>query len=322
MPRRKKSTVAGVLRGFHFDQPFIGFHTSFQTLPLQGKLKKEEFHTMHYGGSCREELVWDTREFLQGKTISWKTERGTWKRTPSLNRTINLDHPKLKQPLVTYLWVNDEEDWEGNMRQVCKRPCCLGTFPELLDALVGPVVVALNPDRYEGDWWTTSLEEALPKKHMNELRWYGTDNFFLRHPVLTSLVMGMFRQAILLHEQGFDEAILKAVGRKDVEECLTNGDPALALRILTAVKPWVAVPSRFAAANFSFPALYWHRLAQLQKAIYKYGYEEVFGKTIHDGWGLASAENRYAVSNGPMAYWGTTGSKVTAAGKILAKLGK
>lgn len=185
------------------------------------------------------------------------------------------------------------------------------------------MVVALNPDRYEGDWWTTSPTEALAQGNPEELRWYGTDNFFLRHPVLTSLVMGMFRQAFLLHEQGFGDAILKVVNRREVEECLTYGDPDLAIRILNKLRPWIAVPTNRPASPYPFPTAYWHRLGQLKKAIYRYGYNEVFGGDIREGWGLGeSGGGRYGIYNGPLAYWGATGSKITLAGKRLAQLGK
>jgi len=278
---------------------------------------------MNYGGSCREELVWDAREFLQGKTVSWKTDRGTWRRHAALERKVDIEHPSLKQPGVTYLWVaSDPDDYEYGGYSICRRPCCIGRFPELLDAVVGPVGVLLNEDRYLGDWWRTSPEEAATAGK-KELRWYGTDNFFLRHPVLTSLMMGMFRQGVLLFEQGYDAAILRAVDRKDVEDCLTNADPVLAKKILTKLRPWIEVPQQYLAPNFSFPKGYWNRLDQTHRAVYKHGYEALFGGDIQKSWNLGQGEEsgRYAVPNGPIAYWGTTG-KVTEAGKILARLGK
>jgi len=290
---------------------------------------------MNYGGTCREEIVWDAREFLQSQAVSWKTEKGSWRRTAILARSIDIDHSSLKQPEVTYLWLGEHDDELNESRSICRRPCCSMLFPEVMDAVVGPVVVALSEDRYSGDWWRTSHEEAFPK-NKGEFRWYGTDNFFLRHPVLTSLVMGMFRQGILLFSQGFDDAILRAVNRKEVEECLTNGDSALAMKLLKQLRPWLETPTRLGNQNFSFPAGYWDRLALLSKAISTYGYDELFDGNIQKSWNINAPQEdeddptwggniingRYEVPNGPLAYWGTTGNKVTPAGKRLAKLGK
>lgn len=323
MPRRKKSSTPGVLKGFHYDQPFIGFRSQFRSVPI-GK-GKSVTRTINYGGSCREELVWDAREYLQSQSVSWKKVRGTWRNKVTLTSTIDIDAPALKQPLVTYLWVN-EEDWDGNYKQICRRACCLSSFPELLDAVAGPVAVLLNPDRYLGDWWTTSAKETLAG---GEMRWYGTDNFFLRHPVLTSLMMGMFRQGVLLHQQGFDESILKSVKRKDIEDCLSNADPVLAMRILRRLRPWLEVTKNL-SPHFAFAKGHWDRLGQLHKAIYKHGYDTLFDADIQRSWNIGAPEtdefgdvidnDRYGVPNGPVAYWGS--SNQTEAGKRLIKLGR
>ena len=88
MPRRKKATVSSALRGFNYDQPFIGFRTQFRSSPLKGK-GKTRTHTINYGGSCREELVWDSREYLQGQAVSWKKKRDSWERVATLQRPLD-----------------------------------------------------------------------------------------------------------------------------------------------------------------------------------------------------------------------------------------
>jgi hypothetical protein len=259
---------------------------------------------------------------MQTHAVDFVRAKDSWRCTPVLEKNIEIDHPKLKQPGITYFWLNDEEG-DGDPQTFCSRPCCVTRLPEMIDAIVGPVAVILNPDRYQGDWWTTSAQECLKDK---ELRWYGADNFFMRHPVLMSLMLGSFRQAITLFSQGFDTAILRAVERKDVEDCLTGGDPKLALSLLKKLKPWLAVSNSVGhAPNFPFPNTYWHRTGQLQRAIHKYGYDELFGTNLTQGWGLSKDENenganRYAVPNGPLVYFGS--KKSTAAGKLLSKLGK
>ncbi len=327
MSRRKKTSVTGVLKEFLFEQPFVGFRTQFRSVPIAGK-DKPRTHTMNYGGSCREELIWDSREFLQSKAVTRKKKRNSWERTATLEHTLDLDHATLKQPEVTYLWINGEEDFDGHALGVCRKACCIGRFPELMDAVVGPVAVLLNPDRYVGNWWKTLPEEVCGKpKHYQaeDMRWYGTDNFFLRHPVLTSLMMGMFRQGVLLFQQDYDEAIRKAVKRKDVEDCLTNADPVLAMRILRTLRPWIEVPQKYMVQNFSFPKGYWGRLRKLHRSIYRHGYDALFDGNLQHSWNIAEdnqKDSRYEVTKGPMDYWGATGGKTTPAGKLLAKLGK
>lgn len=323
---RKKSSVAGVLKGFRFEQPFMGFSTKFRTMPLKGP-GAAQVHVMNYGCSCREELIWDAREYLQSKSVEYKQIPGSWDKSATLKRTIDLSHPSLKQPFVTHFWFSGENDYDGNYsRATCTRSCCAARFPEVMDALVGTLGVALNPDRYVGDWWRTSPEEAHKD---DELRWYGTDNFFLRHPVLTSLMMGMFRQAFLLFQQGFDTRMLAAVNRKEVESCLTNSDPELAMRILNHLKPWIAAKSPM--VNLPFPAAHWERLRLLHRTAYNHGYDALFGSDIHKAWNLAEKgdksphgnyNERYDITTGPGDYFGTSGAKKNSAGPRLRQLGK
>lgn len=337
MSRQKKSTVAGVLRNFMFDQPFMGFSTKFRSQPLRGG--KARTHILNYGGSCREELIWDTREYLQQKSVATQKIRGTWRIRQVKTHRLDVDHRSLKQPNITHLWLNEDEDFSGDFSKlVCYRACCVDKFLEMMDALVGSLGVVLNPDRYEGNWWVTGPEEATKKITYGppEYRWFGIDNFFLHHPVLTSLVMGLFRQGSLLFQQGFDEAILKTVKRKEVEEALTNSDPVLAMQILTKLRPWIEVPQKGYLNLAPFPRGYWNRLGLLHRALYKYGYDEVFAGDLQNSWNIHDSEEggdedliennpRYEVSTGPMKYWGTyrnLARTVSVDGKRLAQLGK
>jgi hypothetical protein len=305
----KKSSVAGVLKGFRFEQPFMGFSTKFRTVPYKDK-GAPQVHAMNYGASCREELIWDAREYLQSKTVTYKQKPGTWENVATLQRIIDIDDRSLKQPFVTYFWFSGEDDYDGSYnRATCMRPCCAARFPEVMDALVGTLGVALNPNRYVGDWWRTSPEEAN-KGNGDELRWYGTDNFFLRHPVLTSLMMGMFRQAFLLFQQGFDTSMLTAINRKEVEGCLTDSDSELAMRILTKLKPWIAAKSPM--VNLPFPSAHWERLRLLHRAAYNHGYDALFGPDIHKAWNLSEKSDksdhgnyneRYDITTGPSDYF-------------------
>lgn len=326
MPHQK-TPATETLKRFLFHQILTGFHTKFRSIPQPGQREGARTHHIAPLSDCREELVWDAREVFQDKVITWHPIVGSvWRKNAKLTRSLDISHPSLKQPGITYLQVASDIGEGGS---ACHRECCTGQFLEVMDAVAGPVAVLLNDDRYVGDWWRTSHEEATTDG--GGLRWYGTDNFFLRHPVLVSLIVGMFRQGVLLFQQGFGDAILKAVSRKDVADCLTNGDPNLALRLLTKLRPWIETSDPKLTASFPFPKGHWDRLTQLHRAIHKYGYEDLFKADLQKSWdidpkgvnGVAGlAQGRYNVPNGPAAYWGGLGNQgVTDAGSRLAKLG-
>jgi hypothetical protein len=283
------------------------------------------------------------RETLQTPLISVKNIRNTWQKERRLIRRPDIDHESLKQPGVTYLTLTtfpDEYDCYGEHAFVpCTKPCCIAGFSEFMDAFAGPLGVVLNPERYTGDWWVTEPDECVKQNSGygdKVFRWFGMDNFFLNHPVLASLVLGMFRQGALLFAQGFDQAVLKKVTRKEVVDALSNSDPVLAMRILNKLRPWIEAGTNVGNASaFPFPAGYWDRLPLLYKGIYKYGYEEVFDGSLMGGWNIGpryggegevldedAVNDRYEVANGPLEYWGTKGRNKTAASKRLESLGK
>ena len=334
---RRKSPIAGL----RYYQPCIGFVAHFRAEPVEGnsedanpKVEKPrrgpgrrrrvprsptQGHKIHLYNDCREGLIWDLKEIFQDHVVEWaRAGANSWTRVPVVSHTIDLESAALKQPGRTYLFMGDEEDYPNT--NCCARPCCIDGKIETLDALVGPLAVLLNNDRYVGNWWTTNPEESTQSR--NEIRWYGTDNFFLRHSTLLSLMMGMFRQALLLFQQNLNNGLLKAVRRKDVEDCLTNADPELAMRILTRLRPWIEVPcGPHMGVHYPFPRGHWSQLRLLHRAIYKHGYDEVFGMNVEASWQMG-AQGRYEVPSGPRVYWGRDGSRPNAATKRLAKLGK
>ncbi len=324
----RKSPISAL----RYEQPYIGFVASFRTERIKKsgssprratrRRKKQpsvESREIHLYNDCREGLVWDLKEIFQDFAVEWERESETsWHRTPVLSHTLDTEDKTLKRPGKTYLFAGGEEEYPSPDH--CIRPCCIEERIETLDALVGPLAVLLNNDRYIGNWWTTSPEEST--KAREEIRWYGTDNFFLRHPTLLSLMMGMFRQGLLLFQQNFSGGLLKAISREDVEDCLTNADPALAMRILTTLRPWVEVPCNFhVGVHYPFPRGYWPQLRLLHRAIYKHGYDEVFGMGMEKSWKLG-VQGRYEIPNGPRIYWGRSASRQNEAARRLAKLGK
>ena len=331
----RKSPIARL----RYQQPCMGFVAHFRTKAVKEVVKDESIewrsrnrrrfpnsppqgHGLRLYNDCREGLVWDVKEIFQDYTVEWARKASdSWTRVPILQRTLDLDSAALKQPGRTFLFMGDDDEDSQLRAGYCARPCCVGERIETLDALVGPLAVLLNNDRYTGNWWTTSPKESGAVG--NEVHWYGTDNFFLRHSTLLSLMMGMFRQAMLIFQQNLNSGLLKAVRRKDVENCLTNADPELAMRILTTLRPWAEVPCHpnTVGVHYPFPKGHWPYLRQLHRAIYKYGYDEVFGMNMEKSWQLG-AEGRYEVPNGPRVYWGWGGARPNEAAKRLAKLGE
>jgi hypothetical protein len=322
---KKKPRAVNALGGFRYWQPYLGFSSKVMTRPLSGKADAT-LHSMNYAAECREELVWDIRQYFQNKAVDWKTENHSWQKSATISREIDLDDRRLKQPGVTYLYLGAQEDtWEETGNPMCKRPCCASRFPHLVDAITGTVGVLLSEDRYVGDWWQTEPELVCkPDGRGAEYRWYGSDNFFLRHPALVSMFLGSFRQSVLLFTQSFDEAISKAVKRQDVEDCLTNSDPDLAMRIMTKLRPWIEVKQR--VTSYPFAHGYWDRLRKLHRAISNYGYDELFGGDIAHSWKIARGtdddDRRRGVANGAIQYFGTNNKNLTDAGKRLNRLGR
>lgn len=279
-------------------------------------------------GPCREEVIYAIRQRMQDEGYSHIAGRGwndrSFKKKPGTG--LDLEDSTLKQPGLSFLHAceggNGYDDEPGH---ICKRRCCIEPQLALLDALVGPACVLLDYDRYVGDWWQTSLEEFVTESRINRYepkqrmyRWYGTSNFFLRHPALVSIVLGLFRQAFMIASCGAEAALLKKIDRKEVEDCLSNADPALALRLIGQARPWLE--SSKGGTFFPFSNNNFRLLTDLHKAIYRHGYDEVFGGDLESSWDLDELRTGGG-GGGAFSYFGNK-SKQTTARKRVTRLAK
>jgi hypothetical protein len=268
-------------------------------------------------------MLSDARHALKALTYRFQKIPGSWETKETRIAKLSLDHPQTKQPGSNYLYVQGFE--AGEHFGVCLRDCCRSKFAHCLDALVGQVGVLFDPDWYQGNWWETRPRDnptsgaGHRNRRESDFRYYGVSNAILRHPALLHTIMGLFRQAVLIHTQDLDHAVHDLVPRKDVEKALSEGNPGLALRNLRKIRPWVEVANSARYRYFPFPRGYWNRLPQIHKAIYRHGFEELFGGSLEEGWRMTERGFNGALS-GAWSYWGD--GRLTSAGQRLARLGK
>lgn len=192
-------------------------------------------------------------------------------------------------------------------------------FLDVCDAVVGPLTILLNPDRYQGNWWTTSVDEALPSnKRSGQLRWYGVDNTCIAHPALASLYTGLVRQCAYIARTSLVDQIREDVAGMGLEECLNESDEVQALRIAKKMRRWISVPipkggngSHIPVGSGTFP-----KILALHKSLYAHGFEKTFNGSFLDGWGVATASS--SKYNGIHTFMGQRGEN--ANGKHIKRL--
>jgi hypothetical protein len=181
-------------------------------------------------------------------------------------------------------------------------------FLDTCDAVVGPLTVLLNPDRYQGNWWFTGVSEALETgKRTGLLHWYGVDNTVIAHPALASLYSGLVRQCAYMARTNIVDQIREDVEGMGLEDCLNESDEVQALRIAKKMQRWISVPnlkgggpSHIPVGCGSFP-----KILALHKSIYRHGFEETFKASFIEGWGLDKTTG--AKYNGIHTYMGQKG---------------
>lgn len=158
-------------------------------------------------------------------------------------------------------------------------------YLDICDAVVGPITVLLNPDRYQGNWWKTSVEES--KQRNNMLRWYGVDNTCIAHPVLASLYSGLVRQCAYIARTNLADQVRADVEGLGLRKCLIASDEDAALNIVKKMKRWIAVPGPKGGRSSNVPVGVGTlpKIIALHTAIYKHGFEKTFGASFTDGWG-------------------------------------
>jgi hypothetical protein len=303
-----------------FIQPNLGYQSKYMSVD---KDDKKQEHSLRHMATCREGVVSHTRGsfqkvFCQKRSDGVKAWSFNFEKAEDL---IDLANPSVKKAGDTKLLVNASMLSKTRQKQ----------FLEVADYLVGNVCVLLNPhERVEGEWWVTDPDDYLiaDTSGKNCVGWNGTDNFFLHHPALISLVIGLFRQALLLTKAGYGAKVLETVERSKVDKALTTGSWRQALSNCRKLRTWLEVytPSGNAyIQNFPFPEGYWLRFMRLHQAIRRHGYQELFGEDFAGRWNLLSKQYN---CSGMYSFWGTgdnnaaDGTLQNTARKRLMKLGK
>lgn len=295
-----------------FAQPEVGFSTHYVAVNLE--TGQREVRSISNLASCREGVVYNIRQGLQGSLCQKKhaNSKAEWEFTFHQIKEVDLRDPVAKEAGRTIMKIN-----RSALHAKVLSNCFLRKFAKACDIVMGPVCVMLGMHRPEGDWWRTDPEKILENSH---LCWYGSDNFFLQHPVLVSIVTGLYRQVALACRAGYADQILASVDYQEVEECLSTNNWKQSLAIIKETRPWIEVPCAKGGGvvNYPFPPGYWRRLKCLQRGARRHGYEKVLGQNFVDGWALEAKGNHWS---GLYNFWGQEG-ELTQAHRQLMELGK
>ncbi len=296
--------------------------------------------------SCREGLIHGIRRSI-AKALG--REMGglySWNREYTRHSDPDMDRECLKQPGQS--WVGVQQTHITGMRympnpqykvkgsysrnqKLVRRNLPGGatedeveSFLRMCDAVVGPITVLLNPDRYQGNWWWTGVEDARRGNGM--LRWYGIDNTAAWHPALASLYTGLVRQCAFMARTGVADRVLSDVEGLNLEECLNESDDVLARKIVKKMGKWIAVPNPKSGSvgNIPVPVDTLGKIMDLHKVIYDRGFEATFGKSFIVGWNATSPYGGYnnhtgnANFQGIHSFMGIAGQK--GRGKTIRRL--
>ncbi len=294
-----------------FAQPRVGFSTHY--IAVHCKTQERESRSIANAAICREGLVHNIRQGLQGSLVQKvKTGSEEWEFTFQQIKHIDLEDSAAKEAGMTSMKIHKAS---LNKKYLSKKT--LKQFSLAADIVMGPVCVLLGRDRPIGEWWRTPPEKILQEDY---LHWHGSDNFFLQHPALVSLVSGLYRQVALLCRAERAGEILETIDYREIEECLSSGDHTQALEIIEKTRHWIEVPcgTNGHDINYPFPQGYWRRLKCLQRGLRRHGYETLMGQSFVDGWALEAKGENYT---GMYALWGPKKDR-TSAGKSLTELGR
>jgi hypothetical protein len=281
---------------WQFSQPNLGYEAKYVSVDKKGK---REVRSLRHLSTCREGVISRTRKEFQDLLCTTKSN-GTkaWNFDFEQSETvIDLADPAAKGAGDTKMLVNASMLNKNQHAQ----------FLEVADYIVGNVCVLLNPgDRPEGEWWRTDPNNCLvpDAAGANCVGWNGSDNFFLHHPALASIVTGLYRQALLLTKAGCGEEILATVDRSKVDKALTTGSWRQALANCKKLRNWIEVytPGGSYTVNFPFPEGYWLRFMRLHQALRRHGYQAVFDQDFLASWNLLSKNSNWS---GMYSFWGS-----------------
>jgi len=280
---------------WQFSQPNLGYEAKYVSVDKDGN---REVRFLRHLSTCREGVLSRNRKEFQDLFCTTKSN-GTkaWNfNFEKAETVIDLSDPAAKGAGDTKLLINASM---LNRKQHAQ-------FLEVADYIVGNVCVLLNPDeRIEGEWWRTDPDNCLvpDAAGKNCVGWNGSDNFFLHHPALASLITGLYRQALLLTKAGYGEEILGSLDRSKVDKALTTGSWRQALANCKKLRKWIEVytPGGSYTQNFPFPEGYWLRFMRLHQALRRHGYQEVFNQDFVEAWNLLCKKSNWS---GMYSFWG------------------
>jgi len=285
------------------NQPQFGFTTAVGAVPCNPKKKEDEpkLRSISCRSSCREAINYQIRSSI--RDISYRKENpALWSSPLRKMFDIDLDLEQAHQPDVTKLWINLPAD---SSKLYKSRP---RDFIKTTDAITGLTCLILNPNHYCGNWWRTPLPSS--KESSSVFLWYGTDNFFLAHPAITSIVFGLLRQSTLLATKDLQQTLQSLAPRSEVRKALDDSDHERALYLVKRLKPLIVSSSR--SCFFPIRESHFRFLFDLHRSSYKHGLKKVFGN-ITDAWKVKGGY--WTVPKGSYSYFGERAS-TRAAQKI------
>ncbi|KKN44418.1 hypothetical protein LCGC14_0693320 [marine sediment metagenome] len=290
--------------------------------------------TISGNSSCREGIIAQIRSSIRSATGTLRHPESGWRVQYVPYGSVDLDQSVLKRPGESFVAVHSKHItacrlrpnpnyktaaeqqeirrkhdrcyyspyhhcWDEKMiRGRTDAPltnAAIQDFLDVCDAVVGPLTVLLNPDRYQGNWWFTGVEDACENRQKKSglLRWYGVDNTCIAHPALTSLYAGLVRQCAYIARTNTVDQVREDVEGMGLEECLNESDEVQALRIARKMQRWISVPvlkgggtSNIPVGCGTFP-----KIVALHKSIYHHGFEATFNASFLEGWGVAAASS-------------------------------
>jgi len=281
-------------------RPQLGFFTKVGAVPRDPAKKKykPKLHTIGASSYCREQINSQIRSRVTN--ISCRRQDPTYWASPLSKRfDIDLDLEQLHQPDVTNLWIHVSPSAPKRHKSYYRN------LIETTDALTGLTCLVLNPNRYCGNWWRTPLPNS--KKTTSVFSWYGTDNFFLAHPAITSMVLGLFRQSAALTAEDIGPTLQILVPRAEVRKALDASDHERALYLIKRLKPLIVSPGK--TRFFPIREAHFDFLFDLHQSIYKHGLKKVFGE-LTDAWNVEG--NYWTSPGGSYSYFGSQASGVAA----------
>lgn len=320
-----------------FLKPEVGVRVNYLTRPVGIDKPKETAHSISTFSSCREVIIGSIRTALQNLTTK-KIPVGTstWQKELKTTSDIILNDKRSNGLKNNYLTISTNGFQFNNFPTKKSTDNLkfgkikLEEFLRVSDIVVGLPAALLNPNRMPGDWWHTNPEKA---RRGARIYWNGIDNTILQHPVITSTLTGLYRQAYCLCFGGFGPEVLKSGSYEEVQEAIDSGDWKEIFAQCEKFRPWINVPVPEAGLgkggnihNFAFPwykprtgrVSFWQRFVRFQRALRRHGFEEVLGQDISTGWNLLKKEISYS---GVYTFWGEE-RQLTKSHKRVMELGK